>query len=137
MWFLGVNGKWPLNGEIDMMEFYHSTLLANTCYGKNLWNSSKTPLTHFTVKDPQWTTKFHDWRMDWDADFIKLYVDDELLNTTDLSKTIDPDGSNPFHQPAFLLLNLAIGATGGDPSKTQFPVKFEVDYVRVYQRAIN
>ncbi len=135
MWFLGVHGKWPLNGEIDLMEFYHSTLLANTCYGQNVWNSAKTPLTHFTDKDPQWTTKFHNWRMDWDADFIKLYVDDELLNTTDLSKTVDPDGSNPFHQPAFMLLNLAIGATGGDPSKTEFPVKFEVDYVRVYQRA--
>jgi len=31
------------------------------------------------------------------------------------------------------LLNLALGLNGGDPEKTNFPVKFEVDYVRVYQ----
>jgi hypothetical protein len=32
------------------------------------------------------------------------------------------------------LLNLAIGGTqGGDPAKTNFPTKFEIDYVRVYQ----
>jgi hypothetical protein len=24
-------------------------------------------------------------------------------------------------------------ANGGDPSKTRFPIKYEVDYVRVYQ----
>jgi hypothetical protein len=34
------------------------------------------------------------------------------------------------------LLNLAIGGnSGGDPSKTAFPARFEVDYVRVYQTA--
>gem|GEM_PF-4327654 len=32
------------------------------------------------------------------------------------------------------MLNLAIGDTsGGDPPKTEFPAKFEVDWVRVYQ----
>jgi beta-glucanase (GH16 family) len=37
-----------------------------------------------------------------------------------------------------MLLNLAIGGTnGGDPSKTQFPARFEIDYVRVYQKAAN
>jgi hypothetical protein len=39
-------------------------------------------------------------------------------------------------QPAFLLLSQAIGgANGGDPANTEFPVRFEVKYVRVYQRA--
>jgi hypothetical protein len=34
-----------------------------------------------------------------------------------------------------MLLNLAVGGTnGGDPSKTSFPKKFEIDYVRVYQK---
>jgi hypothetical protein len=33
------------------------------------------------------------------------------------------------------LLNLAIGGTqGGDPSQTEFPARFEVDYVRIYQK---
>ena len=34
-----------------------------------------------------------------------------------------------------IILNLAIGGTnGGDPSKTKFPARFEVDYVRIYQK---
>ena len=37
--------------------------------------------------------------------------------------------------PPYLLLSLAVGGTnGGDPSATEFPSRFEVDYVRVYQR---
>jgi beta-glucanase (GH16 family) len=75
--------------------------------------------------------------MDWEKDSIKLYVDDELLNTIDLSKTINrtSDRANPFHEPHYILLNLAIGGTnGGDPSATEFPARFEIDYVRVYQK---
>jgi hypothetical protein len=34
-----------------------------------------------------------------------------------------------------MLLNLALGgAHGGDPAKTIFPRRFEIDYVRVYQK---
>jgi len=37
--------------------------------------------------------------------------------------------------PDDMLLNLAIGGmNGGDPSGTEFPARFEVDYVRVYQK---
>ena len=50
-----------------------------------------------------------------------------------LSETINPDGSNPFAKPHYILLNLAIGGHGGDPEKTKFPMRYEVDYVRVYQ----
>jgi hypothetical protein len=31
-------------------------------------------------------------------------------------------------------LNAIGGTSGGDPSKTQFPARFVVDYVRVYQK---
>ena len=68
---------------------------------------------------------------------MQLFVDDALLNTIDLTKTINNDAkrTNPFQEPHYLLLNLAIGGTnGGDPSDTAFPARFEVDYVRVYQR---
>lgn len=40
-----------------------------------------------------------------------------------------------FEVRARMLLNLAIGgAQGGDPSKTAFPTRFEIDHVRVYQK---
>lgn len=140
-WTLGSARSWPGCGEIDIMEYYRGMLLANACWAgerrwASVWDDLKKPITEFA--DPEWSSKFHTWRMDWDRDNIKLYVDDEVLNTIELSKTINgtPDKANPFHEPHYILLNLAIGGTnGGDPSTTEFPARFEVDYVRVYQKA--
>jgi len=139
-WTLGSARPWPGCGEIDIMEYYRGMLLANACWAgqrrsATVWDDLKKPITEFG--DPNWPSQFHVWRMDWDKDEIRLYVDDELLNTVDLSKTINgtPDRANPFHEPHYLLLNLAIGgANGGDPSQTQLPARFEVDHVRVYPR---
>jgi beta-glucanase (GH16 family) len=139
-WTLGANNEWPENGEIDIMEFYRDTLLANACWGGNqpykaTWSTTKKPVSE--LGGAQWAEKFHIWRMDWDEKSIKLYVDDILLNTIDLEKTINPrePAFHPFRQPHYLLLTLAIGGdNGGDPSLTIFPARFEVDYVRVYQK---
>ena len=68
---------------------------------------------------------------------VVVVLDDGILNEIDVTKTFnkDRDGKNPFRQPHYMILNLAIGGTnGGDPSKTEFPAKFEIDYVRVYKR---
>lgn len=139
-WTLGVEGEWPKGGEIDIMEYYGGTLLANVAWGTEkrfepVWDSVKKKVGEFG--DPDWAGKFHVWRMDWDEQAIRLYVDDELLNTTDLKDTRNRDaqGRNPFRRPHYLILNLAIGGEpGGDPSGTAFPARFEVDYVRVYQK---
>ena len=74
--------------------------------------------------------------MDWDERRIDLSVDGVRLNSTDLSRLESPrTGRNPFHEPQYLLLSLAIGGvSGGDPSVTEFPGRFDVDYVRVFQR---
>ena len=142
IWTLGINGRWPLNGEVDIMEFYRIKnepyLLANMAWGKAEdgkpnWNTKTAALSGFLTKDAEWCKKFHVWRMDWNKDSISLYLDDVLMNTLALSKTLNPDGSNPFLQPHYLLLNLAIGANGGDPSSSAFPIKYEVDYVRYYE----
>jgi len=139
-WTLGEKGEWPSNGEIDIMEFYNHNLLANIAVGTAtpyhaLWYSTRKPVA--TFNDKQWTEKFHIWRMDWDKDSIALFVDDILLNKVAMKQLYNRDGSgiNPFNQPHFMLLNLAVGGlNGGDPSATAFPNRFEVDYVRVYQK---
>lgn len=134
IWTLGAARPWPAGGEVDILEFYSDTILANVAWGAGggTWNTQKIPYSTFP-KD--WDRKFHVWRMDWDADWIRIYIDGKRVNETDLSKTINPDGTNPFHNPQYLLLNLAIGSNAGDPSKTEFPGRYEVDYVRVYQRS--
>ena len=75
--------------------------------------------------------------MDWTKTSIALYIDDQLLNIVLLDSLANKDGSgsNPFTQPHYMLLNLAVGGNnGGDPSGTAFPRRFEIDYVRVYRK---
>lgn len=141
IWTLGVDKPWPSNGEIDIMEFYRvkgiATILANVAWGTEKqyvakWDEAKIPLAQFLAKDKDWPNKFHIWRMDWDKDAINLYLDDELLNTTAIGETLNADGSNGFLQEHYLLLNLALGGNGGKPANDL--IKYEVDYVRIYQK---
>ncbi len=147
IWTLGRGMEWPSCGEIDLMEYYRINgvphILANAAWGTDLrykakWNSKKMPFTHFTDKDLKWAEKFHVWRMDWDETFLKLYLDDELLNEIPLSETVNGsfgNGENPFTKPQYLLLNLAIGGVNGGPvDSAALPMKYEIDYVRVYQK---
>jgi beta-glucanase (GH16 family) len=126
------------------MEFYRTkkgtTILANVAWGSNEklngeWDSDKKGLNYFLKKDPDWVNKFHVWALKWNADNIQIFIDNELINEIDLEKTINPNGENPFtsDQKFYIILNLALGSNGGDPSTSDFPIKFEVDYVRVYQ----
>jgi beta-glucanase (GH16 family) len=142
IWTLGVSRPWPANGEIDVMEYYQvkgiPTILANAAWAhpelRAAWDEVTVPFTDFLERDPDWPNKFHVWKMDWTAEFIRIYLDGELLNEIDLSQTINPDGFNPFHQPHYILLNMALGSNGGPLDHTSFPRNYEVDYVRVYQK---
>jgi beta-glucanase (GH16 family) len=142
-WMLGDSGPWPANGEVDIMEYYDNTVLANIAWAGDrnarggTWNAKHIPLNTLAKN---FENEFHTWRMDWTADDMTLYLDDAVVNRQDLSKTINakplPRGAseNPFHTPMYILLNQAIGGTrGGDPSKTEFPIRYLIDFVRVWQ----
>lgn len=141
-WTVGENGEWPSSGEIDIMEYYRDQLLANVVSGskqrwKGNWDSSRTSVAR--LGGSKWLDKFHVWRMDWDTESIRLYVDDRLLNETKLAETNNPNPmwgpKNPFHHPHHIIVNLALGGdNGGDMEKAKLPAEYIIDYVRVYQR---
>jgi beta-glucanase (GH16 family) len=119
-----------------MLEYYQGAVYSNVAHGPEtpVWDTARIPLSELEDDDPDWADEFHVWRMDWDEDSIELYLDDELVNEFDVDEATRPDGYNPFREEMYLLLNLAVGGlNGGDPSGTDFPGTFEVDYVRVYQ----
>ena len=147
IWTLGNSMPWPSCGEIDVMEFYrvHGVphILANVAWGDDqhhhaVWNSKRVPYTHFTARLADWEQHFHVWRMDWDETAIRLYLDDELLNEQPLSETVNGAVgryANPFRQSHYILLNLALGGdNGGTIDDDAFPLRYEIDYVRVYAK---
>ena len=137
-WTLGATPGlgWPACGEVDIMEYYNNVVLANVAYsvnGRSVWSSPRKSIASLGGED--WTKKFHVWTMDWDTNKIDLLLDGKLMNHFDVAQADKSDRGNPFHGPVYLILNQAIGGNqGGDPSKTKFPVRYEIDWVRVYQR---
>jgi beta-glucanase (GH16 family) len=142
IWTVGLRHGWPEGGEIDIMEYYEDSILANVCWadpeGAPAWDTVQKSLSWVREQtgEDDWASSFHVWRMEWTPETIRLYVDDVLLNTYDVSRATTESGFNPLRQPHLLKLNLAIGGTkGGDPSQTDFPARYRIDYVRVYQTA--
>jgi beta-glucanase (GH16 family) len=137
-WTVGASGEWPSGGEIDIMEYYNGNILANVAWGTSTrwvgqWDAVAKAVSSFG--DAQWSSKFHVWRMDWDDQNIVLTVDDYQMNTTSLATAVNPDGTSPFKKNQYIIVNLAIGGVnGGDPSATTFPARYEIDYVRVFQK---
>jgi beta-glucanase (GH16 family) len=118
------------------MEYYTGKLLFNVCHtlgGKQVWASPRLNIAE--LGGDAWSKEFHIWTMEWDKDWIDLSLDGKRINHFAVADDDEPGKDNAFRKPQYLLLNLAIGGSnGGDPSKTEFPLKLEVDWVRVYQR---
>jgi len=139
IWTLGTSGKWPANGEVDIMEYYNDGILANFAIEDNkqhqaLWDGSFKTVESFG--GAAWASQFHVWTLEWDEHSMTIKIDETLLNTIDLNETFNKtDGKNPFRQPHYLLLNLAMGGTkGGSLANTVLPGKYLIDYVRIYQK---
>ncbi len=144
-WTLGVSENWPSCGEIDIFEYYKELVLANFCWSSEKgqwspeWSTVRVPLGKYQKDDPDWADKFHVYAMDWDENRIVLSVDGVAVNDSSIAEVKNAryrSVENPFHQPHYLLVNLALGGdSGGDVTKVPFPVRMYVDYVRVYQKA--
>lgn len=141
IWTLGEKGTWPAKGEVDILEYYQHSILANFAWAEKgpkwpQWQGRKVPMAELT-DDPDWDKRFHVWTMDWTEKEITLWLDGRLMNRLDLDAVNSHPGSgvkHPFRQPHYLLLNLALGGGNGGPLKdTAFPSRYEIDYVRVYQ----
>jgi beta-glucanase (GH16 family) len=140
VWMLGQNistAGWPRSGEIDIMEHvgFDEGVVHGTVHTEAYNHAKKTQKgNQITVNGV--TTSFHLYAIEWTADRIDFFVDDQKYYSVEKAALGGTEAQWPFDQPFFLLLNLAVGGNWGGQKgvdETIWPQRMEVDYVRVYQ----
>jgi beta-glucanase (GH16 family) len=141
LWMLGANIDqvgWPACDEIDIMELLGHD--PKTSYGTIHWGkkgdtqSQNTQGVYKLSNGKNFSDEFHVFSLDWEKDKLNILVDDNVIFTTTASKL--GAGNYIFNNPNFFIFNVAVGGNwpGYPDATTTFPVRMEVDYVRVFQK---
>lgn len=133
IWMLNSAGVWPAGGELDIMEQVGSKptdvfSTVHTAAGSGANGSGN----NITVPDA--CSAFHDYQMLWTPTEVRFGMDGKTHHVYRNAGT--GSAQWPFDKPQFLILNIAIGGDlGGPVDDSIFPVRLEVEHVRVYQAA--
>jgi beta-glucanase (GH16 family) len=128
---------WPDDGEIDIMEEvgYRPNYVLATIHCKAYYHgigTQKSGEKYVATAE----SDFHVYAVEWTPDYIWGFVDGERY----FEFPNDKRGNRntwPFNAPFYLKLNLAWGGNWGGAEgvdEAALPARYEVDYVRVFQK---
>lgn len=136
LWLIGeYPGKtWPQCGEIDLLEYISQDKdrVHGTLHWDKAYNSGPGLGRTVSHKAPDVLDGFHEYEMIWTPEKIEFFYDGKPYYSFDIEKAT-VDGYNAFQNPHHLILNLAIGGWAERADPADYPRRFMIDYVRVYQ----
>ena len=136
LWTMHVNQYgWPANGEIDILE--HISQEPDTCYSIFRWGVNGGNQEHKVIRTtqlPDYSKDFHTYVLEWDEEVMRILIDDKEVGRVRIAEANYPDGNNPLRTPCYLIMNTAIDGWAEAPEASQYPVQFEIDYVRYYTK---
>ncbi len=135
-WMMPHTIKWPIDGEIDIMEnLGHDMVTAySTIHYGTSWRDHKSKGASYKLPSGGFDDGFHLFRVDWYDGYMVFFIDNKqifVISKTQIEKNQWwPFSANKF----FVILNLAVGGNWPGPPNgdTKFPAQMIVEYVRVY-----
>ena len=118
--------QWAQNGELDVFEGRGT----NTTISQGGWYNQDDGKGNMSMEFGHKTdvdaSEYHIYAIEWTETTITSYIDGVKTGTKDIS------GITSWHRPHYLILNMAVGSTGGTPADDCTSMKMYVDWVRVY-----
>lgn len=111
---------WAYCGEFDVMEFYSGRLTCGTFFNEKE-ESGRVWYNNYDFN------AWHTFAMEWLEDGTLIFS----IDGNELSRT-SPTNNRAFHIPHFILINQAIGASGGTPADSTTAITQYVDWVKYY-----
>ncbi|WP_099369894.1 glycoside hydrolase family 16 protein [Sphingobacterium sp. 1.A.5] len=137
MWMLAEldkYGKYPLNGEIDIMEHLnYDTIIYQTThshYTLNLGQKDNPPHGGTATVNPN---EYNVYGLSWYPDKIVFQLNGKDTFTYPRVDGVDKS-QWPYDQPFFILIDQQLGGKWvGKVDQSELPVEMEIDWVKVYQ----
>jgi beta-glucanase (GH16 family) len=122
------------SGEIDVAEYYgaYPSLVFPHTHIKDASGADHGQGAYCNVTDPSGT--FHTYAVEWLPTSIKFIYDGATcLNITSWDPPAPLVFPQPFDQPFFMILQLALGYGANAPNlRSRFPAQYVIDYVRAW-----
>ncbi len=139
--------SWPMVGEIDLQEYatkaQWSEKVNSTLHYGDSWEGAKYKMYGEQYDDPTLNVpsiddaEWHVYTLDVDETSITIGYDGQTVLTKPHSELQNPDsGKYPFRDNHFyFIFNYALGSMSEEPPAdgAGYPLKLEIDYVRLYQ----
>ena len=116
---------WAWCGEFDVMEFYSGKLTCGTFFNERE-ESGRVWYNNYDFN------AWHTFAMEWLENGTLIFS----IDGNELSRT-SPTDNRAFHIPHFILINQAIGASGGTPDGSTNAITQHVDWVKYYPPSTN
>lgn len=135
IWMLPEHAKWPMGGEIDIMErLSYDKIAYQTVHSNYTYNLGirENPVSHATgaIRPDDYNV----YAVELSADSLAFYINGNHTFTYPRIET-DKQGQFPFDAPFYLLIDMQLGGSWvGAVKPDDLPVEMEVDWVRFYQK---
>ena len=127
------------NGEIDIVEtdggeMNRVTGTAHVLRSDNTYESFEGSDYKIGKWSKEKLTNFNTYAVEWDDKEIKWLFNNKVYKRFTYKELEKKGLQNPFNQPYFIMINVALSKKTGEDGDVDFPTEMKVDYVRVYQK---